>query len=139
MPVLAEIRSALPSPVKSPVAIARGSLPAPVVTVPVPVKAPVPSPSLIAILSSPELATARSAKASPLKEPMTTELGASPTVTGAAAVNRPSPSPSRIETLSEPSLATATSGGPPLKFPTATEVGFEPTEMSPLKKLTAFA
>ena len=74
---------------------------------------------------------------SPLNDPATMELGASPTETGVPAVNCPKPLPSRIETLSEPSLATATSGAPPLKFPTATEVGVVPTGKSPLKKLTA--
>ena len=78
-PVSAETRSRLPSLLKSPVAIERGSIP--VATVPVPLKPPFPSPSRIAMLSSPTLATARSVKASLLKLPVTTELGASPTET----------------------------------------------------------
>src|SRR4029077_18217510 len=98
-----------------------------------------PSPSRIAMLSSPTLATARSVKASLLKSPVTIELGASPTDTGVPAVNWPNPFPSRIETLSDPSLATARSGAPPLKLPTATEVGWVPTGTSLLKKLTAAA
>ena len=51
---------------KSPAAMAKGLLPAPVITVPEPVKVPAPVPSRIAMLSFPTLATARSAKVSPL-------------------------------------------------------------------------
>ena len=60
-------------------------------------------------------------------------------MTGVPAVNCPSPLPSRIETLSEPSFATARSSGPPLKFPTATEVGWVPTVTSLLNRVIAEA
>ena len=86
-PWFAEIRSVLLSLLKSPIAMARGSLFVPVETVPVPVKPPLPSPSRIAMLSSPTLATARSSKESALNLPTTTELGRLPTGTLAPAVN----------------------------------------------------
>jgi hypothetical protein len=56
-------------------------------TVPVPVNPPLPSPSLIAMLSAPTLAIARSSNPSALNLPTAIELGRLPPATGAAGVN----------------------------------------------------
>src|SRR5438552_5494824 len=67
---------------------------------------------------------------SPLKSPTTTEEGDLPTANGlpGAVVKTPEPFPSNTVTLLLPRFAVARSGMPsPLKSPTATKAGNDPT------------
>ena len=126
--LLATAKSKNVSPLKSPTATEDGAVPtAKLVAVP---NDPVPVPKSIETLLEPSLATAISKNVSPLKKPTATEVGVVPTAKLVAVPNNPVPLPKSIETLSEPKprLDTARSKNvSPLKSPTATEVGADPT------------
>src|ERR1700730_18266531 len=124
-PALPVARSCLPSPLKSPTATEKGTLPTPKFVAAL--KFPAPSPNRIETLFEPRLTTARSWLPSPLKSLTTTKKGTLPTAKFPAALKLPAPSPNRIDTVFETMSTTARSWLlSRLKSPTATEKGEVP-------------
>src|ERR1039458_3612645 len=118
----ATARSALPSPLKSPITIEFGMLPVDGLTEAA-AKRPPPSPNRMVTLLLFSFATATSGIPSPLKSPTTREAGLFPTALGPPGdINPPRPSPSSTVTLLVSGSATIRSAYPsPLKSPTLTE------------------
>ncbi len=140
LPLLAVTRSGKPSPLTSPSATAKGSLP--VAKVCWGAKEGVVAPGAVVLSSvvfsstptflSEELATRRSGLPSPLTSPNAAEKGLLPVAKVCWAAKEDVADPGAVvfsstPTVPSPSLATRRSGLPsPLTSPTATETGFPP-------------
>ena len=127
---LAARMSGLPSPFRSPSVIATGPAPTETGLAGVAVNPPKPLPSRIVSELPAKLATTRSCLPSPLTSPTATNSGDCPVLKGLPAerVNPPVPLPSSTVTVLSPELAVTISAFPsPLKSPTPTKTGVDPT------------